>query len=173
MKYFLTALSLLFVAAGSTVQSASPEPIRAKHGMVVAADTLAARVGVEILRSGGNAVDAAVAVGFALAVTYPSAGNIGGGGFMVIRFADGRSVTIDSREKAPAAAANTMYLDSSGNVVSKRSTYGHLSAGVPGSVDGYLLALEKYGTMKRSDIVRPAIELADQGIPLHHRLARW
>jgi gamma-glutamyltranspeptidase/glutathione hydrolase len=173
LKYFLTALFFLLFAVGSTLQSASPEPVHAKHGMVVAADTLAARVGVEILRSGGNAVDAAVAVGFALAVTYPSAGNIGGGGFMVIRFADGRSVTIDSREKAPSAASRTMYLDSAGNAVTKRSTYGHLSAGVPGSVNGYLLALEKYGTMKRTEILRPAIELAENGIPLHHRLAHW
>jgi len=138
---------ILFAALAATLlishitNSASRDPVRARNGMVVSADTIASRIGVDILKKGGNAVDAAVAVGFALAVTYPGAGNIGGGGFMNIRFADGTAVTIDYREKAPAAAYRDMYLNEKGEFVPERSQIGHLSCGVPGSAAGLLLAL--------------------------------
>ncbi|MDD8018732.1 MAG: gamma-glutamyltransferase, partial [Bacteroidota bacterium] len=135
------------------------------------ADPLATQAGIKILEAGGNAVDAAVAVGFALSVSYPVAGNIGGGGFMVIRFADGRSTTIDYREKAPALASRNMYLDSSGNFIPEKSTLGHLAAGVPGSVAGMLLGLEKFGTMNRKQVITPSYDLAANGFPLHPRLA--
>lgn len=136
------------------------------EGMVVSADSLATKVGVEILREGGNAVDAAVAVGFALAVTYPVAGNIGGGGFMVIRSADGKETTFDYREKAPALANRTMYLDKDGNFIDSLAQEGILSAGVPGSVSGLLDALEKYGTMSREKVITPALKLARDGFHL-------
>ena len=111
-----------------------------KKGMVVAADPIAANVGLKILKEGGNAVDAAVAVGFALSVTYPGAGNIGGGGFMVMRFADGTVKSLDYRETAPAAAKRDMFLDKNGNFIEQKSTRGHLACGVPGSVAGMLYA---------------------------------
>ncbi len=141
--------------------------------MIVSADSIASAVGVEILRKGGNAVDAGVAVGFALAVTFPLAGNIGGGGFMVIRLADGRATTIDFREKAPAGATRGMYLDRRGAFVSARSQKGPLASGVPGSVAGLLYALDRYGTMRRSAVLRPAISLARDGFVIRNRfLAR-
>lgn len=148
------------------------EEVTAQHGMVVAAESLAALAGVKILQQGGNAVDAAVAVGFALAVTYPEAGNIGGGGFMVIRLADGRTSMVDFREKAPAQATRTMYLDSLGNVIPNKSVHGPLAAGVPGSVAGLLLALEKYGTMSRASVLSRAIRLAEGGFHLPGWLAK-
>ena len=139
--------------------------------MVVCADGLASRVGVEILKKGGNAVDAAVAVGFALAVVHPQAGNLGGGGYMVIRMADGETMTIDYRECAPAAASRNMYLDEKGEFVPEWSQEGGLSAGVPGSVAGLLLALKKYGTMDIEEVIEPAIDLAEHGFILNYRLA--
>jgi gamma-glutamyltranspeptidase/glutathione hydrolase len=170
MKPLLRLVIVTFLCAG--IGSAAPKtPVRMAHGMVVAADPLAARVGEKILEQGGNAIDAAVATGFALAVTYPGAGNIGGGGFMVIRFADGKTATIDYREKAPAAATRTMYLDSAGTFNSDNSTYGHLASGVPGSVAGMLAALERYGTMKRAVVMAPAIALAGNGFLLNSHLA--
>jgi gamma-glutamyltranspeptidase/glutathione hydrolase len=153
------------------LQSASKEAVRGKRGMVVSADEFASRVGIEILKKGGNAVDAAVAVGFTLAVTFPQAGNIGGGGFMVIRMADGRTTTIDFREKAPSAARRDMYLDEQGNFQPTRSQVGHLSAGVPGSVAGLLYALEHFGTRKREHVLQPAIDFAERGFPVSYRLA--
>src|SRR5690242_8852250 len=123
------------------------EPVRARHGMVVADEPLAADVGVAVLKSGGNAVDAAVAVGFALAVTHPFAGNLGGGGFMLIRFADGRSTFIDFRERAPEKAARDMYLDGKGQPT-QDSVEGWRAAGVPGTVRGFELAQSKYGRKK-------------------------
>jgi gamma-glutamyltranspeptidase / glutathione hydrolase len=170
MKKTFLFLLLSFVLM-SFAPAAPNAPVRVSHGMVVAADPTAARVGQKILEQGGNAIDAAVATGFALAVTYPGAGNIGGGGFMVIRFADGRTAAIDYREKAPAAAARSMYLDSAGNFIPKKSTYGHLASGVPGSVAGMLAALEKFGTMRRAAVMAPAIALAAGGFPLHRSLA--
>ncbi|MFQ5798740.1 MAG: gamma-glutamyltransferase [Bacteroidota bacterium] len=165
-------LILLFLlCSDEPVPSASRDPVRARKGMVVSADELASRVGVEILKKGGNAVDAAVGVGFALAVVYPQAGNIGGGGFMVIRFSDGRTTSIDFREKAPAGARHDMYLDEHDNVRGKESLYGHLACGVPGSVAGLLYALETYGTMDRDDVLDPAIKLAKKGFRIHYRLS--
>ena len=134
----------------------------AEHGMVSSNSDIASRVGADIMRRGGNAVDAAVAVGFALTVTLPAAGNIGGGGFMVIRMRDGQNVALDYREVAPAAASRDMYLDSAGNLTN-RSIVGHLAVGVPGSVAGMSAALAKYGTMPLRDVIAPAIELAEQG----------
>jgi gamma-glutamyltranspeptidase/glutathione hydrolase len=165
---FVFALLILFFGF---LESASRRPVKALNGMVVSSDSLATQVGVEILKKGGNAVDAAVAVGFALAVTYPQAGNIGGGGFMVIRMANGESVTIDFREKAPMKASENMFLDENGNFVPEKSQVGHLSVGVPGSVAGLLLALEKYGTMSRREVLEPAIELAEKGFIVNEGLA--
>lgn len=148
----------------------APDPVRGKNGIVVSASRLASEVGIEILKKGGNAIDAAVAVGFALAVTYPSAGNIGGGGFMVIRLNDGFTTTIDYREKAPIKAYETMYQDSVGNFLPHLSQEGTTSAGVPGSVAGLIYALENYGTMKLKDVIEPAIKLAEEGFILDYRL---
>jgi len=142
------------------------EPARSKNGMVVSAEPLATIVGVQILKKGGNAIDAAVAVGFALAVTYPTAGNIGGGGYMVIHLKDSNNTTIDFRETAPYSAYKDMYIDSSGKFQPKLSQEGATSAGVPGSVAGLIHALEKYGTMKLEDVIQPAINLAEDGFPL-------
>src|SRR5919108_6491524 len=143
------------------------EPVYARKGMVVAQEPLAADVGVAVLKSGGNAVDAAVAVGFALAVTYPYAGNLGGGGFMLIRMADGRTTFIDFREKAPRKATHDMYLDASGNAT-KDSVLGWRAAGVPGSVRGFELALKKYGTKPWAELLQPAIHLAAAGFPISY-----
>ena len=134
--------------------------------MVVTAQHLATRVGVDVLKDGGNAVDAAVAVGYALGVVYPAAGNLGGGGFMTIRLADGRKTFLDFREKAPLAASANMYLDAAGNVIKGASTNGHLAVGVPGTVSGMELALAKYGTMKRAALIAPAIRYAQDGFVL-------
>ena len=139
--------------------------------MVVASEPLAAQAGLEILREGGNAVDAAVAVGFALAVTHPSAGNIGGGGFMLIRRADGETVVVDYREQAPAAASRNMYLDASGKLIPDASTVGPLAAGVPGTVAGLALAHQKYGKLKWSKVLEPAIRLAKRGFPVSYSLS--
>ena len=147
-------------------QAASQAPVAAENGMVVTAQHLATRVGVDVLKDGGNAVDAAVAVGYALAVVYPAAGNLGGGGFMTIQLADGRKTFLDFREKAPLAATANMYLDKEGNVVKGASTLGHLAVGVPGSVSGMEYALAKYGTMKRAAVIAPAIHFAEKGFVL-------
>src|SRR5450631_3326768 len=133
------------------------EPVRARHGMVVADESLAADVGVAVLRNGGNAVDAAVAVGFALAVTHPFAGNLGGGGFMLVRLADGRSTFIDFRERAPEKASRDMYLDAQGNPT-RDSVDGWRAVGVPGSVRGFELAQTKYGSQKWGELIATAIE---------------
>jgi gamma-glutamyltranspeptidase/glutathione hydrolase len=160
--------------------------ILAHNGMVVAQESRAARIGVEILDRGGNAVDAAVAVGFAMAVTYPRAGNIGGGGFMVIHLAKGVDTAIDYRETAPAAATPTMFLDAQGNADPKKSRDSGLAVGVPGTVAGLAMAEQKYGSGRftLADLIAPAIRLAQQGFPVEddladslpqsrERLARW
>ncbi len=134
--------------------------------MVVSAQHLATRVGVDVLKDGGNAVDAAVAVGYALAVVYPAAGNVGGGGFMTIQLANGRKTFLDFREKARLAATANMYLDKDGNVVKGASTNGHLAVGVPGTVSGMEMALAKYGTMKRATLIAPSIRYAQDGFVL-------
>ncbi|MDJ1479807.1 gamma-glutamyltransferase [Cytophagaceae bacterium YF14B1] len=139
--------------------------------MVVSAHPEASRVGVEILKKGGNAVDAAIAVQFALAVVYPVAGNIGGGGFMVYRLKDGSTGTLDYREKAPAAAFEKMYQDSAGNVIQGLSINGHLAAGVPGAVDGMAEAYKKMGTFPWKDLVQPSVDLARNGVILTEKEA--
>ncbi len=146
--------------------AASPAPIGAEHGMVVTAHQLATRVGVEVLKQGGNAIDAAVAVGYALAVVYPAAGNLGGGGFMTIALADGRKTFLDFREKAPLAATPSMYLDGSGNVIKGLSTLGHLAVGIPGTVAGLEAARIRYGTKSRGALIAPAIRFAERGFIL-------
>lgn len=145
-------------------------PVHARHAMVVAQEPLATDVGVAMLKSGGNAIDAAVAVGFALAVTHPFAGNIGGGGFMTIRLADGRATFIDFRERAPGKAFREMYLDKDGKPT-RESIEGWKSSGVPGSVRGFELALTKYGTKKWAEVIAPAVELASKGFPVSYTLA--
>jgi len=157
------ACSLL---VGSSAHAASARPVAAEKGMVVAAQHLATEVGVGILKRGGNAIDAAVAVGYALAVVYPAAGNLGGGGFMTIRFADGRKTFLDFREKAPHAASRNMYLDMDGKIIKGLTTQGWLAVGVPGTVSGLEYARKKYGTMTRAALIEPAIELAEDGFVL-------
>lgn len=142
-----------------------------KNGVVVSAHPLASMAGVHILKSGGNAVDAAIATQFALAVVYPGAGNLGGGGFLVARLADGKNVAIDYREKAPGAAHRDMYLDSAGNAIEDLSIYGHLAAGVPGTVAG-LFASAKYGKLPMEKLIAPAIELAEKGFVITEAEAR-
>ncbi|MGR4867598.1 gamma-glutamyltransferase [Variovorax sp. LARHSF232] len=158
--------AVLTLAACGVVQAASRAPVAAENGMVVSAQHLASQVGVDVLKRGGNAVDAAVAVGYALAVVYPAAGNLGGGGFMTLQLADGRKTFLDFREKAPLAATANMYLDKDGNVIKGLSTHGHLAVGVPGSVSGMEYAREKYGTMKRAALIAPSIALAEKGFVL-------
>ena len=146
-------------------------PVIARSGMVVGPEQLAAEVGAQILRQGGNAIDAAVATGFALAVTYPRAGNLAGGGFMLIHLADDdRETLIDYRETAPAAASRDMFLDDDGNLDKQREYFSLQSAGVPGTVAGMLYALEKYGTLTREQALAPAIALARDGIPVSYSL---
>lgn len=144
--------------------------ITGTSGMVSSASKIASQVGIDILSKGGNAVDAAVAMGFTLAVTYPQAGNIGGGGFMVIKFKD-VITTIDYREKAPIGSSRNMFLDEKGNFLPDKSQVGHLSAGVPGAVAGLLFALEKFGSMKRDEVLEAAIKLAEDGFEMEDRLA--
>jgi gamma-glutamyltranspeptidase/glutathione hydrolase len=160
--------ALVFVSVSICVaaQAASIAPVAAENGMVVTAQHLATRAGVDVLKDGGNAVDAAVAVGYTLAVVYPAAGNLGGGGFMTIQLADGRKTFLDFREKAPLKARADMYLGPDGNVVKGLSTHGHLAVGVPGSVSGLEAALAKYGTMKRATLMAPAIRYAERGFVL-------
>ena len=153
------------------VDSDTFHPVKAQHGMVASVDALATQVGVEILRQGGNAVDAAVAVGFALAVTHPQAGNLGGGGFMLLRTASGRATAIDFREMAPGHASRDMFLDKQGNADSKLSLTSHLASGTPGTVAGLALAAQKYGTLPLSTLLAPAIRLARDGIPVNDALA--
>ncbi|MBX3645378.1 MAG: gamma-glutamyltransferase [Rubrivivax sp.] len=160
----LTAVA--FVAGPLATLAASLAPVAAENGMVVTAQHLATRAGVDVLRDGGNAVDAAVAVGYALAVVYPAAGNLGGGGFMTIQLADGRKTFLDFREKAPLAATANMYLDKDGNVIKGASTHGYLAVGVPGSVSGMEYARAKYGTLPRAALLAPAIRYAQDGFVL-------
>lgn len=143
-----------------------------KNGMVVTASPIASQVGLDILKKGGNAVDAAIAVQFALAVVYPNAGNLGGGGFLVYRAADGESNTLDFREKAASLASRNMYLDASGDPIVDKSLYGHMAAGVPGSVAGMVAAHQKYGKLKWEELLAPAIKLAQKGFALTARQAR-
>lgn len=163
------ALLLLFT---TPLVAASREPLRARHGMVASTSDIASRVGVEVMQKGGNAVDAAVAVSLALAVTWPSAGNLGGGGFMMVRNADGTAEALDYRERAPLAGHRDMYLGKDGNVVKGLSTQGYLAAGVPGTVAGLALAHKRHGKLPWADLVEPARKLAAEGFPVNYHLAR-
>lgn len=166
-KFIIVTTAFCLITFAAIAES--PDPVRSKNAMVVSASKLASKVGLEILKRGGNAVDAAVAVGFALAVTYPVAGNLGGGGFMVIRLNDGTTTTIDYREKAPLAAHQDMFLNEKGEFVLKLSSEGATSSGVPGSVAGLIYALEKFGTLQLEQVIQPAINLAQDGFPLDYR----
>ncbi len=146
--------------------------VRGRHAMVVTDDPLASRVGEQILKSGGNAVDAAVAVAFALAVVYPEAGNLGGGGFLLIRQSNGKTAFIDYREVAPKKATAKMYLSPDGKLIPGASTVGYRAVGVPGTVAGMALALHRYGTMTLARVMAPAIRLAKDGFPVSDRLAK-
>ena len=146
------------------------QPVRARHAMVVAREFHATDAGEAVLKSGGNAIDAAIAVGMALAVTHPFAGNLGGGGFMLIRFADGRSTFIDFRERAPAAASHDMYLGPDGKPT-KDSLIGYRASGIPGTVKGLAYAHQKWGTKKWKDLLTPAVRLASKGFPVPYDLA--
>jgi len=159
---FITLLGV-GVAAPAT---ASVHPVHAQHAIVVSVHELASHIGVEIMQAGGNAVDAAVATGFALAVVHPAAGNIGGGGFMLIRMADGKTHFLDYREMAPAAATRDMYLDGQGNVIPGASGIGYKAIGVPGSVAGMVYAEQKYGKLTLRQVIAPAIHLAREGYVL-------
>jgi gamma-glutamyltranspeptidase / glutathione hydrolase len=168
----LIAVAVTGVVVSMTAGThAARTAVRARHGMVATAEQHASEAGLAILRQGGNAVDAAVAVGFALAVTLPEAGNLGGGGFMVIRLADGRETTIDYREAAPGRATRDMFLDESGAPVPSRSLAGPLACGVPGSVAGLALAHRRYGRLTLATVIEPAIALARDGFEVSWSLA--
>ncbi len=164
-------LSLAFLLPTFARAGASTEPVRARNGMVVSSQRIASQVGVEALKKGGTAVDAAIATGFALAVTLPSAGNIGGGGFILMRTAEGEVTAFDFREKAPAAAHERMFLDEKGEYSAPTNHVGYLSIGVPGTVAGFFLAHERFGTLPMEELLAPAIELAEKGFPVSWRLA--
>ena len=167
------AAALVLVAAVACAGSPAhgSQEASGQKGAVASRSPLATEIGIRILRQGGNAIDAAVATGFALAVTYPSAGNLGGGGFMVIHLAGGELVANDHREKAPMKAHRDMFLDEAGDVVDGLSTASHLAVGVPGSVDGLLAVLERHGTLTQQEVIAPALALARDGFPLTEDLA--
>jgi gamma-glutamyltranspeptidase/glutathione hydrolase len=174
MKIRYNSLVLLVVTAFSALSAmgAPMHPVHGRHAMVASVHGLASQVGADIMRAGGNAVDAAVATGFALAVVHPQAGNIGGGGFMLIRMADGVTHFVDYREKAPAAATANMYLDEKGDVIPGASLIGYKSISVPGSVAGMVYAEKKYGKLSLGQVMAPAIKLARDGFPLAWEDAR-
>jgi len=176
MRFRDKSFILLLMAAVGVFTSAralgSTEPVHVQHGIVVSVHELASRAGVEMMQAGGNAVDAAVATGFALAVVHSAAGNLGGGGFMLIRMADGKAHFLDYREKAPAAAKRDMYLDAQGNVIEGASQIGYKAIGVPGSVAGMVYAEQKYGKLTLPQVMAPAIRLAREGYALSWGEAR-
>ena len=165
-------ISLILAVVSMAAVAAPMRPVHARHAMVASVHELASRAGVEIMQAGGNAIDAAVATGFALAVVHPQAGNLGGGGFMLIRTADGTAHFVDFREKAPAAATENMYLDAQGNVIPNSSLVGYKAAGVPGSVAGLAYAQKKYGKLSLAQVMAPAVKLARDGFPLAWEDAR-
>jgi len=176
MKTQIKVIVLLLVVALNVPVTIARDPVRARHGMVASTNEVASRVGVEIMKRGGNAVDAAIAVAFALTVTHPAAGNLGGGGFMLIRLKDGRTTAIDYREMAPGAAHRNVYLDKNGNLIEGEggSLVGYRAAGIPGTVRGMELALKKYGSGKLTwaQLVEPARQLAGRGFTVTNELAR-
>jgi gamma-glutamyltranspeptidase/glutathione hydrolase len=167
-------LVVLLLAATISVplNAAAPEPVRARQAMVASTSELASRAGAEVMKKGGNAVDAAVTVALALAVTWPAAGNLGGGGFMLIRKADGTVEAIDYRERGPLAATRDMYLDANGKVIPGLSTEGFKAAGVPGTIAGLMLAHKRHGKLKWEELVEPARKLAAEGFVVNYHLAR-
>ena len=173
---FSIRLLILCALFAASVAAAPLRPTHAPHAIVTSVHELASRAGVEMLRSGGNAVDAAVATGFALAVVHPQAGNLGGGGFMLFRTAEGKAHFIDFREKAPAAATENMYLDAQGNVIpessKESSVVGYRAAGVPGSIAGLVYAEKQYGKLSIEKVMAPAIKLARDGFPLAYEDAQ-
>ena len=166
MRSLLAASLALSLCLSTTTFAQNEQPVRTKHVMVVSVHHLATDAGVEILKEGGNAVDAAVATGFALAVVYPYAGNLGGGGFMLIHLHSGKNTFIDYRERAPLAATVNMYLDARGNVIPDKSIVGYKGIGVPGSVAGMVYAEKKYGKLTLKQVMAPAIRLATDGYVL-------
>ena len=174
IRHYIRLVPMLWLAAPLAAQTATDSAGMAisKSGMVISSSAIASQVGASILRKGGNAVDAAVATAFALAVTYPGAGNIGGGGFMVVRLKDGSATTIDYRERAPLRSTQTMYLDSAHNIDRKLTATGYLAPGVPGTVRGLALVHRKFGKLPWREVVSPAAELASKGFPLDSGLAR-
>jgi len=178
MRHWFISFLLFFICQQSFAappailsKNAIYSPTVAKQAMVVTSDKIASEIGLQVLQQGGNAVDAAVTIGFTLAVTLPRAGNIGGGGFMLIHDAKtGNVIAVDYREKAPKNAHKDMYLDKAGNPDNQLSRFSYLAVGVPGTVAGLALALEKYGTLSLADALQPAIELAEKGFPMHHVL---
>jgi gamma-glutamyltranspeptidase / glutathione hydrolase len=168
MKKSLIVLLLL----STTAYAAAPAPLHAKHGVIASTSPIASRIGVDILKRGGNAVDAAVAVALALAVVWPSAGNIGGGGFMMVRKSNGDVEAIDYRERAPLAATRDMYLDANHNIVKDASTIGYKAVGVPGTIAGLVLAHKRHGKLKWSELVEPARKLAAGGFTVSYHFAR-
>ena len=172
-KGLLVGAVAVLLGAGGWAAEPTPiaEAVVGERGVVATRSPLASEVGLEVLKRGGNAVDAAVAVGFALAVTHPSAGNLGGGGFMVMRLADGDIAVNDHREVAPKRASRDMYLDETGEVVAGLSTASHLAVGVPGTVDGLLAVLTRHGTLSTREVLAPAIRLARDGFPLPEDIA--
>ena len=164
--FLVIALLLISVASSSYCST----PVYAKHGMAAGSEENAVQAGVEILKSGGNAFDAAAAIGFALAVTYPAAGNLGGGGFMVAQTKDGRQIFLDFRETAPVLASRDMYVDDKGDIIKGSSTKTALAVGVPGTVHGLFQIINKFGTMNRQDIIASAIRLADEGFQVSYSL---
>lgn len=163
--------SLGYAQVNYGVEGEAFHPVFAKQGMVASQEPLATQIGLDILKSGGNAIDAATAIGYALAITHPQAGNIGGGGFMLIHLADGTTTAIDFREVAPKAAFRDMYLDENGHVIPNASLTTLNASGVPGTVAGLSYALEKYGTQTHPDILNPAIQLAEKGFPISLNLS--
>src|SRR5262249_26283025 len=185
LRLFASWAAVVVLGAGEGAQSGAKyqeraetekawpkEAVRGAHAMVATDEELASRAGVEILQKGGNAVDAAVATAFALAVVEPAAGNIGGGGFMLVRMADGRASFLDYRETAPGKATRDMYIKPDRKLDTEASVIGYKSVAVPGTVAGLALALETYGTMKLADVMASAIRLADGGFPVSEKLAR-
>ncbi len=172
MQTLFKSLILLVVGLVATAPAATRAPVRASHAMVASGHELASRAGVEVMRQGGNAVDAAVATGFLLAVVLPEAGNLGGGGFMLLRLAGREAHFLDFREKAPAAASRDMYLDANGNLLPDASVVGYRAIAVPGSVAGLVYAEKKFGKLKLAQVMAPAIRLARQGFALSARDTR-
>jgi len=167
-KIIFSIIAFFLLILSISAQGAVQKPVRAKHDMVVTANPLATKVGISILKKGGNSIDAAVAVGFALAVVYPYAGNIGGGGFMVLHLKNGKNITIDFREKAPLTATKNMFLNKNGNFNPQLSQEGATSIGVPGSVAGLIYALKNFGTMSLGTVIQPAIDLAVKGFKIDY-----